>query len=505
MAALQPLNRVRPDTKPKKDNGDKKKKTKGKSPSYLEKLISTTEKFKVEDLLNLYSTYEHVVIDDVFRLLLFPYVRMSRVWLRDQVRDLLAETDRNRLILTSRSRKAAEADFDAQPSSKKGEWSKVVKQKHAHFIVRALRMLHTFDVKGQAPSLESIRSLGMSRLVFDDMGTYYNALMNRYPELVADWCSAKAEGDIEEVLEIEAQLRCLETEVGVLREHAWYVTVNVRGYYDLVEKMIHRVTMAYTRLLFRFSHQLRGVTSTEENFSAGYEGLIRAARNYDPVDGSSFTAHCQWWVRSAVLQRQRQSSIISLPSTTWYQLSLLQKGQVELSSGRVSDLKERAEMFYANSANASRMMQDTEDQDDYSFESVKVTSPDASVVMGDALTRSQATEENYESQNITLVGHKVLDDVMTLLHQEDPSLLFPVLLWALNSGIDATLLAGVSAPLFLSEKQAQEEGTRHNALLSRLKQQTKPLVGTQGNRNGKTERRSKEPRKQWSLGPELQG
>jgi DNA-directed RNA polymerase specialized sigma subunit len=496
---------VQTNPKFKKDNGDKNKKSKGKTSSYLEKLISTTEKFRVEDLLNLYEVYEHVVIDEVFRLLLFPYVRMSRAWLRDQARDMLAETDRNRLILTSRARKSGEADFETMVAERKSAWSSIVKEKHANFIVRALRMLHTFDVKGQAPSLESIRALGMSRLVYDDMGTYYNAIMSRYPELVADWCSAKADGGIEELLEVEAQIKSLETEVGVLRDHAWYVTVNVRGYYDLVEKMIHRVTMAYTRLLFRFSHQLRGVTSTEENFSAGYEGLIRAARNYDPIDGSSFTAHCQWWVRSAVLQRQRQSSIISLPSTTWYQLSLLQKGQVELSTERVSDLKERAEMFYANSANASRATHDVDDQDDYSFESVKVTSPDAGVVLGSALARSQATEENYESQNLTLVGHKVLDDVMVLLHQEDPSLVFPVLLWALNSGIDATLLAEVSATLFLSEKQAQEEGNRHNALISRLKQQTRPLVGTQGNKDGKVKRCSKEPRKQWSLGPELQG
>jgi hypothetical protein len=457
-----------------------KKKSKGKSPSYLEKMISKTEKFKVDDLLNLYSVYEHVVINEVFRLLLFPYVRMSHTWLRDQARDLLAETDRNRLILTSRARKAADATFESMVQVDKGKWSKVVKEKHAHFVVRAMRMLHTFDVKGGSPSVETIRALGMSRLVYDDMGTYFNAIMNRYPEHVADWCSAKADGDAEDLLKVEAELQALEIEVGVKRDNAWYVAVNVRGYYDLIEKMINRVTMAYTRLLFRFSHQLRGVTSTEENFSAGYEGLIRAARNYDPIDGSSFTAHCQWWVRSAVLQRQRQSSIISLPSTTWYQLSLLQKGQVELSGERVSDLRERAEMFYANSANAARPLQDSDDQDDYSFDSVKVTSPDAVAVMGDALARSQATEETYESQNLTGVGHQVLEDVCALLHREDQSLIFPVLLWALNSGIDATLLAEVTAPLFLSKEQAQEEGNRHNAVISRLKQQEKPLVGTQG-------------------------
>lgn len=475
MATLEPRNKMQK----KKRASRETKKTKGKTASYLEKLISQTEKFKVEDLLDLYHVYEHVVIDHVFRLLLFPYVRMSRTWLRDQVRDLLAETDRNRLILTSRARKAADAAFETMPGLQKGTWSKCVKPRHAHFVVRALRMLHNFDTKGTAPSIETIRSLGMSRLVFDDMGTYYSALMNRYAEHTADWCSARAEGDIDGLLEAEARLRCLEQEVGVRREYAWYVTVNVKSYYDLVEKMIHRVTMAYTRLLFRFAHQLRGVTTTEENFSAGYEGLIRAARNYDPVDGSSFTAHCQWWVRSAVLQRQRQSSIISLPSSTWHQLSLLQRGH-ELSGERVSDLKERAEMFYANSANAARLLQDSEDQDDYSFESVRVTSPDAVAVMGDALGRSQATEETYETENLVGVGHKVLQEVTDLLHQEDPSLLFPVLLWALNSGIDATLLASITAPLFLDQQRTKEEGERHKAILSRLKKHTKPHEGTQG-------------------------
>lgn len=491
---MQPTKKVAKGTK------KKAAKVKVKQASYLEKMISKTEKFKVEHLLDLYKCYEHVVIDHVFRLLLFPYVRMSRTWLRDQVRDLAAETDRNRLILTARARKAAEAAFEDMPASEKAKWSKGVKHKHTQFVIRALRMLHSFDTKGTAPSVEAIRNLGMSRLVFDDMGTYYNALMNRYPEHIADWCSAKAEGDVDGLLEAEANLQTLEAEVGVRRDYSWYVTVNVRGYYDLVEKMINRVTMAYTRLLFRFSHQLRGVTSTEENFSAGYEGLIRAARNYDPVDGSSFTAHCQWWVRSAVLQRQRQSSIISLPSTTWYQLSLLQKGQVELSGERVSDLKERAEMFYANSANASRLLQDADDGDDYSFESVKVTSPDAIVVMGDALARSQATEANYESYNISSVGHSVLEDTIRLLHQEDPSMLFPVLLWALNSGIDATFLAEVTAPLFLNQEQIKVERERHLSVLSRQKQQQQSdLRIDKVHKNGKTERRSKEL-ESWSLG-----
>jgi hypothetical protein len=213
-------------------------------------------------------------------------------------------------------------------------------------------------------------------------------------------------------------------------------------------------------LLFRFAHRLRGVTSTEENFSAGYEGMIRAARNYDPVDGSSFTAHCQWWVRSAVLQRQRQSSVIVLPTTTWYQLSLLQRGQVELSKERISNLKERAEMFYANSANASRGYGD-DDHDDGSFEATRVQSPDAAVVLGDALHRSQAVEELYEEQDLSFVGRSLFEDVVSLLFEEDPSLWLPVFLWAMNSGIDTTLLAEVGEPFLIDEQQKNKEKQKH--------------------------------------------
>jgi hypothetical protein len=484
-----------------KKSTPKKSKSKGKVHTYLEKLVSKTQKFKVEDLLDLYKVYDKLVIEYVFRLLLFPHARFARTWLRDQARDLLAGTDRNRLILTSRSRKSTEAQFETLNADDRKAWSQSIKPRHSRFIVEVLRLLHHFDTHGTAPDLTAIRDLGVSRLVFDDLGSYFVALMNSYPTLTADWLSAKAAGDHEEAALIDVQLRALETEVGIRRDDAWYVTVNARSIYDQIEKMVQTVTMAYARLLFRFAHRLRGVTSTEENFSAGYEGMIRAARNYDPIDGSSFTAHCQWWVRSAVLQRQRQSSVILLPTTTWYQLSLLQRGEVELSKERISDLKERAEMFYANSANASKSSQDVEDHDDFSFESVRVTSPDAGVVLGDALPRSQAVEENYESHDISHVGRGIIEESVGLLHEEDPSLLFPVLLWALNSGIDATMLAEVVSPLFLSEDQQHTEKIKHQsskaALIKRtnLNQRT-----TETKQNGKVTPSSSKVFQQHPLG-----
>ena len=93
------------------------------SHTYLEKLVSKTKKFKVEDLLDLYSVYDDLVVNFVFRLLLFPYTRFSRTWLRDQARDLLAGTDRNRLILTSRYRKSTEADFEGMSTAGQNDWA----------------------------------------------------------------------------------------------------------------------------------------------------------------------------------------------------------------------------------------------------------------------------------------------------------------------------------------------------------------------------------------------
>lgn len=442
------------------------KKKPAQSHTYLEKLVSKTKKFKVDDLLDLYKVYDELVVDLVFRLLLFPYTRFARTWMRDQARDLLAGTDRNRLILTSRYRKTTEAEFEDADPDDRDQWAGTIKPRHTKFLSRVFGLLHKHDDMGSIPSSEEIAELGVSRLVYDDMGAYFTALMNSYPTMVADWCAAKAEGDHETASQIDCFMRTLEAEVGIHRDDAWYVTVNVRSIYDQIEKMVQHVTMAYARLLFRFAHRLRGVTTTEENFSAGYEGMIRAARNYDPVDGSSFTAHCQWWVRSAVLQRQRQSSVIALPTTTWYQLSLLQKGQIELSHERVSDLRERAEMFYANSANANKATQDMEDIDESSFESIMVTSPDAQVVLGDSILHAQAVEEGYEARDAAEVGRQLLSDVLLLLHDEDPSLIFPVLLWALNSGIDATMLAEVIAPMFLSEQEVLAEKARHQKVKS---------------------------------------
>ena len=450
------------DSKPEKED---RKGT--RSHTYLETLVSKTKKFKVDDLLELYQVYDQLVIDFSFRHLLLPYVRFARTWLTDQAREILAGTDRNRLILTSRFRKATEDAYDKEKPSKRGKWAKVVKSRHTRFLSRVYSLMTQYANGKRFFSMEEVESLGVSRLVYDDMGSYYNALMNSYPEIVADYCAAMCDGDHVSACEIYRYIRALEAEVGIQQENAWYVTMNIRSIYKQIDEMTQAVTMAYSRLLFRFAHSLRGVTTTEENFSAGYEGMIRAARNYDPVDGSAFTSHCQWWARSAILQRQKQSSVISLPNTTWYQLGLLQKGRVEMDHGRESDLRERAEMFYASSSNANRAQNEDGDTGDSSFESIMVTSADASIVLGSSIEYAQAIVEGYETRSETSVSNEGLLEVTEMILSRDPSMYFPILLWALNSGVDVSLLSSLSKEYLLNEDGLAREAEQNRRIRKR--------------------------------------
>ena len=407
--------------------------------SYLEGLVSQTNKFKVEDLLDLYRVYDTLVLDHVFCHLLYPHTRIARSWIRDQVRDLIAGTDRNRLILTSRARKASEEAYTGKPSLLKG--------KNQQFMDRALAFLRKTDKEDYTITPDDLKSMGLSRLVCDDVGMYVLALMQNYPALVADYMNARLAGDVDEVVRLDAEMTAIEAEVGVSRDNAWYVAVNLRALYDSLHKQVQHVCLAYSRLLFRFAHQLRGVTTTEENFSAGYQGLVNAARNYDPSDGSSFTAHCAWWVKSAILTRQRQSSVIQLPTTTRHQLSWAEKNQNEVSAERISALRGRADMFFTGSSRGGRKDEDSGDEVQ-TYDATIISSPEAEVVLGSSYFRAQQAEEGYLSAVDASVIREAFSHIFTIIGDTDPALIFPYLLWALNAGIDASLLAEAVSGLF---------------------------------------------------------
>ena len=407
--------------------------------SFLEGLVSQTNKFKVEELLDLYRVYDTLVLDHVFCHLLYPHTRIAKDWIRDQVRDLVAGTDRNRLILTSRARKASEEEYTGKPSLLKG--------KNQQFMDRALALLRRTDKEDYNITPDDLKSIGLSRLVCDDVGLYVLAILQNYPETTNLYLQAKLDGNHEEVVRLDSVLASMEAEVGISRDNAWYVAVNLRAIYDSLQRQVQAVCLAYTRLLFRFAHQLRGVTTTDENFSAGYQGLVNAARNYDPSDGSSFTAHCAWWVKSAILTRQRQSSVIQTPTTTRHQLSWAEKHSTEVSPERMSALRGRADLFFTGSQRGGRK-DDEGGEEVTSYDATIITSPEAEVVLGSSYFRAQQPEEGYQAEASARVIREALTDVFTIIGEVDPALLFPYLLCSLNAGIDASLLAESVAGLY---------------------------------------------------------
>lgn len=408
--------------------------------SYLEGLVSKTKKFRVEDLLDLYRVYDDLIINHIFCGILYPHSRAARSWVRDQVRDLVAGTDRNRLILTSRARKASEEVYTGKDT--------VVKPKNQQFFDRALMLLRRYDTDGYCITADDVREMGLSRLVADDMGLYMCTLLQPYPDLVVQWTEAKVSGDHNAMMTLDAQMAAIETEVGVSRDDAWYVATNLLAIYDQIRKMTQHVCLAYTRLLFRFAHQLRGHTTTDENFSAGYQGLVNAARNYDPSDGSSFTSHCAWWVKSSIIQRQRQSSVIQTPTTTKSQLAIAERDTSDASAQRLSVLRGRADLFFAGSHRAGSRRSDEDSDEVTSYDAQMVTSPDAEVVLGSSYYRAQHVEDGYQTSVEETGIRDAIAEVFKTISETDPSLLFPYLLWSLNAGIDASLLAGAASQLF---------------------------------------------------------
>ncbi len=404
--------------------------------SYLEGLVSKTDKFKVEELLDLYAVYDHLVIDHVFCKLLYPYCKVARSWVLDQARDLIAGTDRNRLILTSRARKASEEKY-----SRSGG---IVKPKNQDFVMQAILLSRKALMGDVAITPEDVKRLGLSRMVCDDVGLFVLALLRPYPELVTRYLQAKADGDSDLIVSLDAEMTAIEAEVGVHRDHAWYVAVNLRAIYDSLQRQVQHVCLAYTRLLFRFAHQLRGMTETDENFSAGYQGLVNAARNYDPSDGSSFTSHCAWWIKSAILTRQRQSSVIQVPTTTRNALTWAETHKDEVSGSRLSDLRGRADLYFT----AARNRRDEDSDEVISYDATIISSPEAEVVLGSSVQHAQRAEEGYHEDTAHTNIRVALSDVFDMLSCTDPASLFPFLLWALNAGIDASLLAQASSRMF---------------------------------------------------------
>jgi len=81
------------------------------------------------------------------------------------------------------------------------------------------------------------------------------------------------------------------------------------GAKDLVEKHIPLVE----RIASHLAHRSRGQVSTEELMGYGTEGLIEAARRYDPARGVPFESFAYYRIRGSIMDGMKQ--MIGLP--TW--------------------------------------------------------------------------------------------------------------------------------------------------------------------------------------------
>ena len=67
---------------------------------------------------------------------------------------------------------------------------------------------------------------------------------------------------------------------------------------------IERLAHSKLRLVVAVAKIYRGCgLSMEELISAGNEGLVSAAENYDKTRGFSFMSYAVWWIRQSIMQK----------------------------------------------------------------------------------------------------------------------------------------------------------------------------------------------------------
>ena len=67
---------------------------------------------------------------------------------------------------------------------------------------------------------------------------------------------------------------------------------------------IERLAHSKLRLVTAVAKIFKGCNlSMEELISAGNEGLVSAAENYDETRGFKFMSYAVWWIRQSIMQR----------------------------------------------------------------------------------------------------------------------------------------------------------------------------------------------------------
>ena len=67
---------------------------------------------------------------------------------------------------------------------------------------------------------------------------------------------------------------------------------------------IEKLSYSNLRLVTAVAKMFKGYNlSMEELISAGNEGLVSAAENYDETRGFSFMSYAVWWIRQSIMQK----------------------------------------------------------------------------------------------------------------------------------------------------------------------------------------------------------
>ena len=70
------------------------------------------------------------------------------------------------------------------------------------------------------------------------------------------------------------------------------------------ELAIEKLSHSKLRLVTAVAKMFKGCNlPLEELISAGNEGLVSAAENYDETRGFSFMSYAVWWIRQSIMQR----------------------------------------------------------------------------------------------------------------------------------------------------------------------------------------------------------
>jgi RNA polymerase sigma factor (sigma-70 family) len=79
-------------------------------------------------------------------------------------------------------------------------------------------------------------------------------------------------------------------------------------------RALDRMVTGNLRLVFRFAANHRGAgLEMEDLIQAGSEGLLHAARRFDPARGYAFSTYAAWWIRQSLQKERRHAWAIAVP------------------------------------------------------------------------------------------------------------------------------------------------------------------------------------------------